>query len=398
MKAQFILEWKLFTKNIKNQILFVLFILLALFSAFVIEPNHVPWRTLDTENYENEIEDAEYFLEHNEQRSNPRMFDMFSRLIETNTGLIESIETEDWNTAMSLEQEHYYNFVMTRFGDGGQYLDPYFYDYDEYTYISELRQQYALGYTAERYIDYQESDVDLSKSMIEERTVTQTIIRYMQDWLPAILIILAILYTVDIIPKDKRHPSIVQNVPISTYNNSWTKSLVVLAGYTLTLFIGFLVFAIPVALRHGFSPLNLPIPVYGWDYSLGHLWIDRSIGAMLFQAIGFVYLISLIFIRGITLINIFIKNAFINLLSIPLVFISNLWHSPGTTYAEARYNYIPATYFRVGQALSGQLNFLYLSNLISFETGLLVLGVTLLLIELLILSSLKLKRRFKGGK
>lgn len=398
MKAQFILEWQLFTKNIKNQILFVLFILLVLFAAFVIEPNHVPWRTIDVETYESEIEDGKYFLENNEEHLNPRMFEMLTNMIETNSRLIEAIEVDDWDTVLMEEQNHYYSFVMQRFGDAGNYFDPYFYDYDDYTYISELRQDYAYGYTGERYLAYQDSDVNLSKSIIEERTVLQTILRYMQDWLPAILIILAILYTVDIIPKDRRHLSIVHNVPVSSYKNSWAKALVVIVGYTVTLVVGFLAFALPIALRHGFGPLDLPIPVYGWDYSLGHLWVNSSIGVMFFQAISFVYLTALIFIRAITWVNIFIKNAFLNLLAIPAVFISNLWHSPGTTYVHPQYNYIPATYFRIGQALTGQLNFLYLSNLIGFGTGILSLTVTLLLIELLILGSFKLKRRFKGGK
>ena len=398
MKPQFILEWKLFTNNIKNQVLFGLFIFLALFATFVIEPNHEPWRAIDQGSYEVEIEDAEYFIEKKDPNTNQRMFAMFMNMIDVNGRLIEAVETKDWHTVMMEEQNHYYNFVMGRYGDGGSYRDPYFYDYDEYTYISELQQSYALGYTGERYIDYQASDVELSQSIIEERTVIQTILRYMQEALPAILIILAILFAVDIVPKDKRHPSIVHNVPVSPYKNSWAKSGVVLAAYTGTLFIGFLIFAVPVALRHGFGPLNLPIPVYGWSYSLGHIWVNSTIGTMFFQAIILLYLIALIFIRGITWINLFIKNTFINLLTIPLVFISNLWHTPGKAYVYTRYNYIPATYFKIGQALTGQLNFLYLSDLISFGTGLLSLGVTLIVIEVLILISLKLTRRFKGGK
>lgn len=398
MKAQFILEWKLFIQNIKNQVVFGLFIFLALFAAFVVEPSHELWRTIDVEIYETEIEDAQYFLENNDPNTNQRMFSMFTNMIELNTQLIDAIQAEDWYTVMNEEQNHYYNFVMGRYADGGSYRDPHFYDYDEYTYISELRQDFALSYTGERYIDYQKSDVELSKSIIEERTVIQTILRYLQESLPAILIVLAILYAVDIVPKDKRHPTIVHNVPVSPYKNSWAKSGVVLAAYTGTLLIGFLVFAIPVAFRHGIGPLNLPIPIYGWSYSLGHIWVNSTIGAMFFQAIVLLYLIALIFIRGLTFINLLIKNSFVNLLTIPLVFVSNLWHTPGKTYVYARYNYIPATYFKIGQALTGQLNFLYLSDLISFGTGLLSLGVTLLGIEGLILAGMKLTRRFKGGK
>lgn len=397
MKAQFILEWKLFTQNIKNQVVFGLFIFLALYAAFVIEPNYEPWRTIDEDIYTAEIEDAQYFLENNDPSLNPRMFEMFTNMIENNTRLLEAIEAEDWDTVLTEEQNHYFNFVMLRYADGGSFSDPYFYDYDEFAYISELRQDYAFGYTGERYLDYQASDEQLSKSIIEERTVIQTILRYMQQWLPAILIILGILYTVDIYPKDNRHPSIVHNIPLSPYKNSWTKSLVVLAGYGITLLAGFLVFALPVAFRHGIGPFNLPIPVYGWSYSGGHLWINSTIGVMFLQALIFLLLIVLIFNRGITFINIFVRNSFINLLTIPLVFVSNIWHSPGTTYVHPQYNYIPATYFKIGQALTGQLNYLYLSNLMSFGTGLMSLTVTWIALELLTLVAFKLKRRFRGG-
>lgn len=398
MRAQIILEWKLFIRNIKNQIVFFLFMFLSFYAAFVIEPNYVPWRSINAEIYESEIEDAEYFLANNDPVSNPRMYEMFSAMVDSNTQLIEEIKSENWKEVVKKEQEHYLNFVMLRYGDESIYRDPYFYNYNDSTYISELRQGYAEGYTAERYLDYQVSNVSLSQSIIEERTVIQTILRYMQNGLPALLIIIAILYAVDIIPKDLKHLSIVHNVPLSSYKNSWIKSIVVIIAYTVTLIVGFLFFAIPISLQHGFGPLNLPIPVYGWSYSDGHIWISSTIGAMFFQTILLLFLIVLIFIRGIACLNIFVKNSFINLLFIPFVFISNFWHSPGKTYVHAQYNYIPATYFRIGQALTGQLNYLYLSNLISFGTGFIVLFATFLLIELMNFSSLKLKRHFKGGK
>lgn len=392
MRAQVILEWKLFTQNIKNQLVFFLFIFLALYAAFIIEPNYTPWRPLDADIYESEIEDAEAFSANNDPTLNPRMTEMFSNLIDSNTQLLEAIDAEDWNRVLEEEQNHYLDFVKLRYGEGGTYRDPYFYNYDEYAYISDIRQGYAEGYTAERYQNYQMSDVSLSQSTIEERTVIQSLLRYMQKWLPAILIIMAILYAVDIIPKDIKHPSVLQSVPLSSYKASWTKSLVIMLAYILTLLAGFLLFSVPVGLRHGLGPLNLSIPVFGWSYSLGHIWITATIGRMLFQSLVLLFLIVLLFIRGMSLLNIFIKNSFINLLFIPFVFISNLWHSPGKTYVHAQYNYIPATYFRIGEALTGQLNYLYLSNLISFGTGLMVLSGSFLLVELLNLTGLKFQR------
>lgn len=392
MRAQFILEWKLFTQNIKNQLIFFLFIFLALYAAFIIEPNYTPWRSLEADIYESEIEDAEAFLANNDESLNPRMTEMFLNLIENNTQLLEAINAEDWNHVLEEEQNHYLHFVKLRYGEGGAYRDPYFYSYNEHTYISDIRQGYAEGYTAARYQNYQASDVPLSQSIIEERTVIQSLLRYMQNWLPAILIIMAILYAVDIVPKDIKHPSVLQSIPLSAYKASWTKSLVVMFAYVITLLAGLLLFAVPVGLRAGFGPLNVSIPVYGWSYSIGHIWITSTIGKMLLQSLVLLFLIVLLFIRGMAFFNIFINNSFANLLFIPFVFISNLWHSPGKTYVHAQYNYIPATYFRIGEALTGQLNYLYLSNLISFGTGLVVLSGSFLFVELLNLSGLKLQR------
>lgn len=398
MRAQFNLEWKLFTQNTKNRVIFFFFIILSLYGALVIEENQTPWRSIDPDIFETEIKDAEYFISNNDEYSNPRMFQMFSDLIDNNKELIEAIKNEDWHTVLEKEQDHYINFVFLRYGDGGAYRDPYFYNYDEDTYLSGLRQEYAASYTVKRYSDYQESNVQLSKAIIEERTVIQTILRHLQGWLPAILIIIAILYAVDITPEDGKHLSIVKGVPLSTYKYSWVKSIVVLSGYGLTLIAGFISFAIPIGLKYGLGSFNLPIPVYGWTYSNGDIWINTTIGFMFLQAILLLSLIVLIFIRGMTLLNIFIKQSFINLFFIPFVFISNLWHSPGKTYVHSQYNYIPATYFRIGEALTGQLNHLYLSNLISFQTGLIILVVSVVLIECLLFVGIKAKRHFKGGK
>ena len=243
MRARFILEWKLFIQNVKNQLVFFLFLFLSLYAVFMIEANYTPWRPVDADIFESEIEDAQAFIANNDESLNPRMYGMFSDLIDQNTQLLEAIEAEDWQQVIEKEQNHYLNFVRLRYGEGGSYRDPYFYSYDEPGYISDIQQDYADGYIAKRYQDYQTKDQPLSQSIIEERTVIQTLLRYMQNWLPAILIIMAILYAVDVIPKDKKHPSILQTSPLSSYKVSWIKSLVVLLAYGITLLTGFLLFA-----------------------------------------------------------------------------------------------------------------------------------------------------------
>lgn len=102
MKANFILEWKLFINNIKNQIVFILFILLCLFVTFVIEPNYQSWRNFEVEKFRSELEEAEYFIENMDSSVSPRMYEMFMNIYQMNPLLIQAME-EDWQTVLSEE-------------------------------------------------------------------------------------------------------------------------------------------------------------------------------------------------------------------------------------------------------------------------------------------------------
>ena len=398
MKSQFILEWKLFTQNIKNRIVFGIFIFICIYSAMVIEENFEPLRPINIDVYEAEILDAEYFLQNNDSSLNPRSTALFQTVLEINPVLIQAIEQEDWQTVMDEEQKHYKYLVVDRYGYEEGYTDPALYEYDEPMYLRENRQRYYDNYTVNRYEDYNENISNLSISILEERTALQAIIRHLQSYLPTILIIMAILFSMDIFSKDMKHQTVVQNIPLSKYKNSWAKSLVVLTALTLTIFLGFIVFSIPIIIKHGFGSFSLPIPIYGWILNNTYggqdgIWISYNIGTVLLQAIILLYLIFIIFTRIIYWINIYINRTYVNVLTIPVLFINQLWHRSGITYSTSVYNYLPETYFRVGQALAGQLNFLYLSNTITFGTGLISLAITLFFLECIIIGSLAIKRK-----
>lgn len=399
MKAQYILEWKLFTHNIKNRVVFGIFIFICLFGAFVVESEFNPLRAIDVESLEAEVEDAEYFLENEDSATNPRMTEMFLTVMAINPPLIDAINEEDWSTVMEEEQNHYQYLVVNRYQYEGGYVDPRLYKYGEPSYIREIRQNYYDEYHAQRYQNYTDEESKLSLSKIEERTVLQAVVRHLQGYLPTIMIIMVILYTIDIFPKDRQHSSITQNVPLSKYKNGWAKSLVILIATTLTLLIGFIVFSILVTIQNGFGSFNLPIPIYGGTSNTfvgtSDIWVSQSIGVFLVQAIVLLYFIFILFIRLISWMNIFVKESFMNLLVLPLVFISSVWHRPGVAYTTTIYNYIPATYFRVGEVLTGQLNFLYLSNTITFGTGLISLALSYVFLEVLILGCLFIIRKRK---
>lgn len=400
VKAQFILEWKLFTQNIKNRIVFGVFIFICIYGAMVIEKDFEPLRPINIDVLEAEIADAEYFLQNNESSSNPRSTTLFQTVLEINPVLIQAIEQEEWQMVMVEEQNHYKYLVVDRYGYEEGYIDPALYEYDEPMYLREIRQRYYDDYTVNRYEDYNENISNLSISILEERTALQAVIRHLQSYLPAILIIMAILFSMDVFSKDMKNQTVVQNIPLSKYKNSWAKSLVVLTALTLTIFLGFIIFSIPIIIQHGFGSFSLPIPIYGWilNNTYGEqdgIWISYNIGTILLQAIILLYLIFILFIRLIYWINIFIKRTYITILTIPVLFINQLWHRPGVTYSTSVYNYLPATYFRVGEALTGQLNILYLSNTITFGTGLISLALTLFFLECIIIGSLAIKRKIK---
>ena len=382
MKALFSFEWKLFWQNIKNIVTFLVFLFLCLYLALAVEPNVRPNRKIDVDEIAATNRDANYFIENSDPIVYQRTVPMFMELAETTEDLLEAIEQEDYIAVMELEDTYYAQNLWRHEGQ-----DPNYYMFG----VPQIEREQTMSYdnsAITRHYDFmEEGNYVLSLDIIEGRTAFQALTRQFQGMLPIVLFIVVIIYGIDIFAEDKKHPTIIAELPVTRYKHLGVKSVVVFLSFLFTLLLGSFLFAILTGFRTGFGGLNLPVP---------HILYNISIGRYLLQVFLLLSLIAFIFIRGMAWLSLFTSKALANFIFIPLLFVGSLWHRTGIAYGQPQVVFYPPTYFRVGDVVSNYLNFWYGSEVVTFNTGMLIMIGVWLLVELLILITLRVRRRSYG--
>lgn len=82
----------------------------------------------------------------------------------------------------------------------------------------------------QRYYTYKHVWYDLTFGILEQRTALQTLERLLKGPLPYIFFIATLLLTIDIVTKDRRHPSILKGFPIADWKRLFVKVCVGLIG------------------------------------------------------------------------------------------------------------------------------------------------------------------------
>lgn len=378
MKALFFFEWKLFWSNIKNIVALAVFIFLCLYLTLAVEPDYRPNRAIEYDEIAATNRDANYFIENNDPEIFQRSIPLFQEIAASSETLLEALEQEDYRTVMELEPT-YYSQNMSRFS--GQ--DPNYYVFGVPEGVRNRKKTYDNLATTSHYEFLRDGNYVLSLEIIEGRTALQALTRQLMGILPLILFLIVIIYGMDIFAADKHHQTIVNELPLSKYKRLGVKSLVVFSAFILTFILGTSIFVLLTGLRTGFGGFNLPVP---------QMQFNLSIGQFLLQTILLLALIALIFSRSMAWGSLLINQPIVNLLFIPLIFAGSLWYETGITYGHPEISFLPPTFFRVGDVISGFLNFWYSSEFITFGTGIGILSTLLLMIELLNLVTIRIQK------
>lgn len=255
-----------------------------------------------------------------------------------------------------------------------------FYNAGYYTYgndYAKMDGHYAYLYSASRYEGYATGKSDLSINVFEERTALQTLQRLLHSYLPLILIVSCILFTADIVLKDRRNPTLLQGLPLS----DWTK-LIIKGGVS---FIGSILTIVPISVgllitgaRSGFGDFSLPVPfaIPLPILSTNTLTFETmNMGEYLIQNMLLLVFWFLLIISLLLFVSILIKNEFANLLvGCVFVFAEFFYFSRGIGYYWD-VQLFPSSYVQVGQVISGYRAFLYGFEKLTLGNGLAVLGL-----------------------
>lgn len=393
MWPYFKIELNQFFKNKKNIAIYVLLLSFSIFYAIKLAPAYDPIEKVDRPAMEASFLTRDEFLQSKKgadlSRSHPSVRYAVQAFIpwnELETRRIEALDAKDLKAYAAATGEWYaYTDAHTLRG-GNFYYNPRYYTYGNF----EAHQEGHMAYitTGARYTAYADVDSELTVAIFEERTALQTLYRLINSYLPYVLFIASLLLSLDIVLKDRHHPTLLRGYPIS----DWKKLL----AKGITAFIGSVLLIVPIVgglliigLQSGFGNLQLPIPV------LGDEWVETiTLGDFFAKSAAMFLVWYCALISIVLLLSVVVRNEFINLAAgAVLVFAEFAYISRGLGYREPIENY-PTTYAQIGHVISNMRNYYYETAAVTWSFGSLLLLATAgvcLLVTLLI----SLNKRYK---
>jgi len=375
MRAYFKFELIHFMTNKKNIAIYVILLFFACFYAIKIAPSFDPIEKVDKDEIEARFLTREDFLNNVVLDENTYPLTRFAAAIypewnEYDKQRLDALEQNDMKkyAESTFKWYEYSDSMIFRNGKGLLYYNPRYYTAGN-LYATEDG-HYAYMYSASRYKGYSEGNSDLSINVFEERTALQTLQRMLHGYLPLILLVSCILFTSDIVLKDKRNPTLIKGFPLSIWRRLLVKGGVALIGSILTiipLLVGFII----IAIQSGVGDFQLPVPIFSYET---RAFTSISMGSYLFQNALLILFWFLLLISMLLLVSIILRNEFANLVvGCIVVFAEFYYYVRGLGFVKD-IQWYPSSYVQVGQILSGYREYLNNSTTLTLEYGLLVMS------------------------
>ncbi|OFL47155.1 MULTISPECIES: hypothetical protein [Nosocomiicoccus] len=382
------IQWELkdFLRNKKNLLIYVLFFSVSLYYAFFQSSDYKPIERVNESEILTRYEDQKEFLDNVEvgEGTHPMTAfaaHVFPELNQYDKGRLDALKDKDY-TKYSKMTSNWYRYMdeIIYFNE----FDSLRYNPKYYSYGNRFAKydgHYGYNVSATEYQAYAKADYPLSIDIFNKQTALQTLERLLNQGLISILLVLTFLLTNDIVTKDRLYPSIVEGFPISSFKKLLYKSLVAFIG-TLFLLILMVPAFILIGIKNGFGNLKLPVVVYDFEFlNLGNFY-TISMGHYLVQVFSLFLIWVGIIIGLVILSSILFKNEYVNLIFISVLFIGSAYLQRGTMINEY-VSYFFTTYADIGNIVIGKSNYLYYLDTPSFKFGVLILGLTLLVIILI---------------
>ncbi|KYG89192.1 ABC transporter [[Bacillus] sp. KCTC 13219] len=400
MWAYFKFELVQFFKNKKNIAIYVLLLFAALFYAIKIAPAYDPIEKVDVDEIEARYLTRETFIQEMADRNlrfvHPAVrfaLDVFHMVNPYDQERLEALESGDLQKYAAATSQWYYitNSFTYR-------SDSFFYNPRYYTYGNQYAHEdafYAYLETGKRFEEFAKADYALSIPLFEQRTAWQTVERLMKGALPIVLIVCVLLLAVDIVTKDRLHPSVLKGFPIADWKKLLVKGFVTFIG-SLALFVPLIAGFLVIGLQFGFGHFDIPVPQYIPDYKEQQegLFKMMSLGMFLVQCLQLLLLWFIAIITVVLLCSVVLRNEVINLgIGFVIIFAEYFYFSRGIGFLWDIENY-PTSYIQVGQIASKIRNFYYNDDNMSVLLGTKLLTVSII-VMLAITLCISLNKRFK---
>lgn len=398
MCRYFKFELKQFFTNKKNLAIYFLLAFAAIFYVFKVAPAYNPIEKVDYEDIEARYLTRQEFIDDIASRDlreiHPVTLDAYNRFSEINPldkARLDALDNNDLQKYAEVTSEWYFltNYI-TYYYEAISYNDRY--------YVNDRKFADAEGFynyldQHVRYKAYANADYELSTKLFEQRTALQTFERLLKGSLPIILIICVMLLSIDIVTKDRRHPSVLKGFPIADWKRLLVKMSVSLIG-SLTLFVPLFVGFIIIGIQSGFGHFQLPSPVYAIDlqWSQDGSFKMMTLGTFLLQSLALLFAWFIVMINVVLICSVLFHQEMVNLAGgLLLIFGEKFYTSRGVGYFWDVEKY-PTTYIQVGKIASKYQNFYFSSEHLDYRIGLQLLAIsTVMLLTITLIVSLNKK-------
>ncbi|AWE06899.1 ABC transporter permease [Lysinibacillus sp. 2017] len=400
MWSYFKVECKQFFMDKKNLSIYILLAFVAIFYAFKIAPAYDPIEKADYDEIEARYLTRQEFLDnvdvedlHNSHPSVSYAYYIYSEVNPRDKMRLDALDNGDLQKYAEVTSEWYIlTNAFTYKNESISYNARYFTENNRFA-NDDAFFAYLDQYV--RYDAYAKAEYELSMEAFEQRTALQTLERLVKENLPILLIVCALLLSIDIVTKDRRHPTVLKGFPISDWKRLLVKMVVSLIGSIalfIPLFIGFII----IGMQFGFGHFQLPSPVYA-----PHLnWMQdgkfemMTLGAFLGQSVALILVWFIVVINAVLLCSVLFRQEMVNFaVVLLLLFGEKFYASRGVGYFWDIHNY-PTSYIEVGKIVSKYQNYYYTSDQLDFRLGLLLL-VGLAVILLILTLIVAVNKRFK---
>lgn len=385
MKALFFYESRTFFHNKKTWSVYFLLLFLSLFYWLNTESNYEPIEKASLPEIEARYLDSKAFLDQLviDEWSHPSTVEasvVFPPINKLDKARVEALKKEDYVAYAQATKEAYqvtpYPISPLYYKNGNLY--PYLDQYLTYEALDIKMGHYVL------------MTKELTLPILNDQTALQGLVRSTEKILPLIFIIVASLFSLDLFNHNRRHRSLHLGVPLSLGKQTFVKGCVALLGTILAvipLSAGF----IGLGINKGFGYLSLPVGINNiQDYhSFG-----MTIGEFLVRASGLI-LLFVVFIIGINLLlNLWVSHDY-TLLFITLMGLSTeLLYVNRVGYGEFHpIQWYPVSYLQVGQIITGYRGHAWVTPLVTYQQGVIVLSLCVVMVMLLLVIGTRTKGR-----
>ncbi|STP30229.1 ABC-2 family transporter protein [Enterococcus durans] len=396
MKNYFKLELKFFFHDRKNQVIFIITFFASLFYAWHIFPQETPIEVVNPSAIQVRFQERQAFLDQLDVSENSHPLVKFAQQTypkwnQLDKKRLDSLAAKNYQAYAETTAKWYAfsdQIYRQKLVDSLRYPDQYYAEQNPYGFYDG---HFAFQREIAKYKALAKSKNPLTISIFNEKTAWQTIYRLSQSILPLLLLTVTAFFAGNSLVKDRERQSIVDGYPLGKIQRLFVKTLVIFTGI-VGILLSFLPSFLLIGLQKGFGNLSLPIPIHTNDFlNNGHFHI-MSLGNYLLIWSGFLILWLLFLISLNFCLSFFFKNEVLNVMILLLLIFSEQSYFRRGIGSYYHFDWLPTSYVRFGEIITGYRSFLYSSISYTLQSGL----VTLLISSAIMILIVSIFSRRKG--